>query len=145
LGIPRDTFARTDLQPAPLRPSWIRSGTPTARALPLCESADRNFSFGLWDCTDGRFDFHYRSDEIIQILEGEATVLTQGMLLNLRPGDMAFFPKGSSADWTVHGYIKKLAIFRSEELGILERIVRKLQRIGLSAIGIRRERFRGSN
>lgn len=137
LSIPGDAVARSQLQPAPLRPSWILEGSPEARALPLCVSADGNFSVGLWDCTGGRFEFHYRSDELIQIIEGEVTVLTRGILLHLKPGDMAYFPKGSSAHWTVHGYVKKLAIFRSEQLGILERIVKKLRRMALAMLGIR--------
>lgn len=116
------TITRTDLKPAPLQPNWILKGNPTARSLQLGEATDGNLSFGLWDCTEGQFIFKYRSDELVHILEGEATVRGPGTEINLQPGAVAFFPKGSTMHWTVHRYIKKLAIFRSTPLGLLARI-----------------------
>jgi uncharacterized cupin superfamily protein len=123
------TIGRTDLQPAPLKPGWILSGNPVARSLPLGEAPDGNFSFGLWDCTDGQFNFSYRCDELVHILEGEVTIRAPYMELHLHAGDVAFFPQGLTAHWTVHGYVKKLAIFRSAERSFLTRIASKAKRI----------------
>lgn len=127
------TIARTDLEPAPLKPSWILEGNPTARSLQLGEAADGNLSFGLWDCTEGEFLFKYRSDELVHILEGSATVRGPGMKLHLQPGVVAFFPQGSTMHWTVHRYIKKLAIFRSPQRSFLGRITGKLKRVWQNA------------
>lgn len=122
-----DTHA-TDFEPAPLKPSWIIAGNPTARSLKMGEATDGNFSFGLWDCTEGEFIFKYRSDELVHILEGHATVRAPGMEIELRPGVVAFFPQGSTMHWTVHQYVKKLAIFRSKERSLLRRIAGRLKR-----------------
>ena len=121
-------IGRTDLQPAPLKPSWILSGNPCARSLALGEAADRRLSFGLWDCTDGQFKFIYRSDELIHILEGEVTIRTPGSELHLHAGDVAFFPQGTTAFWTVHGYVKKLAIFREARRSLPARLLGKARR-----------------
>jgi len=114
---------RTDLRPAPLDSSWIISGTPQARSLPLGESADGDFSFGLWDCTAGEFQFQHRSDEFVHILEGEATIRARQMEICLRPGDVAFFPKGLITYWTIPDYVKKLATFRSVQASWARRII----------------------
>lgn len=122
-------ISQSEFQPAPLNPSWILSGNPKARSLPLGASPDGNLTFGLWDCTEGQFLFKYRSDEIVHILEGEATVIGAGMKIHLRPGVVAFFPKGSTLHWTVRSPIKKLWIFRSVEQSVFGRISGKLKRI----------------
>ena len=123
------TTMETDFQPAPLKPSWIIEGNPTARSLKLGEATDGNLSFGLWDCTEGQFIFKYRSDELVHILEGDATVRGPGMELHLHPGVVAFFPQGLTLHWTVHRYIKKLAIFRSTQRSYMGRIAGKLKRV----------------
>jgi uncharacterized cupin superfamily protein len=128
LGARSGSIDRSDLQPAPLRPSWIIDGDPTARSLPLGESADGDFSFGLWDCTAGQFEFLHRSDEFVHILEGEVTVSVAGTELHLGPGDVAYFPQGLTTYWNVHEYVKKLAVFRSVKRGLLSRVVEKLRR-----------------
>lgn len=126
LAIQAGSISRTDLRPCPLEPSWVLEGQPHARSLALGQSADGNFSFGLWDCTPGRFKFIYFCDELVHILEGEVTVEEGGRTLHLRPGDVAFFPQGLTTYWTVHGYVKKLALFRSAPRDLLSRIARKV-------------------
>jgi hypothetical protein len=122
--------ARTDLLPAPLPATWILAGNPKSRSLPLGGTADGSFSFGLWDCTAGGFKFIYYCDELVHILEGEVSITTGDMELNLRAGDVAFFPQGTTAYWAVHGYVKKLAIFRSAPpRRLLTRIVGKAKRV----------------
>lgn len=127
LGLQAGSIDRTDFRPAPLRSSWIIQGAPTARSLPLGESADGNFSFGLWDCTAGQFRFMHRSDEFVHILEGDVTVSVAGTELHLGPGDVAYFPQGLTTYWNVHEYVKKLAVFRSVKRGLLSRVVDMLR------------------
>ena len=130
LAVQTGTTARTDLLPSPLDPSWILAGNPISRALPLGAAADGNFTFGLWDCAAGQFKFIYYCDEIVHILEGEVTIRAGETEMHLRPGDVAFFPQGLTAYWTVHGYVKKFAIFRSKPPRALPmRIMGKVKRM----------------
>jgi uncharacterized protein len=124
------TIARTDLPPDPLDPSWILAGSPNTRCLSLGSSADGKFAFGLWDCTAGQFKWIYYSDELLHILEGEVSIRVDDRELHLRPGDVAFFPYGTTAYWTVHGYVKKLAVIRSAPpRGLLRRIAGKVKSV----------------
>ncbi len=108
---------RTDLMPCPIRPEWILEGTPVARALKLAGAADGNLNCSLWDCTKGKFRWHFRSDEIVHILEGSVRVRDDetGIERLLGPGDVAMFPQGTTSVWEVNTYVKKLAIIRSTE------------------------------
>lgn len=113
----------------PLPQSWILEGEPVARSLPLTQSADGHFTSGLWECTDGKFDFTYRCDEIIRLLEGAVTIELDGAQRTLGPGDVAYFPQGATARWTVHGYVKKFAIFSVRPRGLLRRVLGKLRKL----------------
>ncbi len=117
--------SRDDLEPAPIRPEWVLEGEPVARALKLAGAADGNLNCSLWDCTKGKFRWHFRSDEIVHILEGEVHVVDEdtGVERTLRTGDMGYFPKGSVMVWTVDNYVKKLAILRTPE-SVTERLLR---------------------
>ena len=121
--------SKSDFQPSPLEPTWILEGNPIARSLPLAASADGQFTCGRWECTGGRFNFTYACDEIVQILEGSVTIEEAGVERTLRAGDVAFFPQGLTALWTVHGYVKKFAIFRSKQRSFLSRVRGKLKRL----------------
>ena len=98
-----------DSAPAPIHPAWVRSGTPSARARSLFATADDDFSATIWECTEGEFEWQYRSDEIIHILEGETYV--DGRRLTV--GDVAIFARGTSAHWRITKPIRKLALHRS--------------------------------
>ena len=102
-----------NLSPAPIPKGWITGGAPTARNAVLAVSADRTALTLLWDCTGGSFRWIYDQDETIHILEGKVTLTLQdGRVEQLAAGSIVFFPAGSVADWTVHGYVRKLAVFR---------------------------------
>ena len=58
------------LKADPINPAWITDGAPVARAAVLTESADGRMRSGIWDCTAGRFEWHFAFDETVQILEG---------------------------------------------------------------------------
>jgi uncharacterized protein len=96
-------------RPAPINPSWVRVGSPTAQARSLFASADGDFSATIWECTEGEFEWQYRSDEIIHILEGETYV--DGRRLSV--GDVAMFARGSTALWRITKPVRKLALHRS--------------------------------
>lgn len=116
----------------PIQASWILDGKPHARAQLLSSSADGTASTYFWDCTAGRFNWFYGFDETLHILEGEVTLkYPSGALHRVTAGDTVFFPAGSSAEWTVHNYVRKLAFCRTplpNYLTIARNWVRRLKR-----------------
>jgi uncharacterized protein len=110
-----EAASSADLEPAPISPDWILAGTPEARSKMLAKSHDRTSSIIVWECTAGRFNWHYSEDETVVILSGEVFITTeQGQERRLGQGDMGFFPAGSSCIWRVTDRIKKVAILRKD-------------------------------
>jgi uncharacterized protein len=101
------------LGPAPITAAWILEGTPTARNKFLSQSTDNTASTYMWDCTAGKFNWFYDIDETICLVEGSVTIRDhRGSIRKLVAGDTAFFPAGSSAEWTVEEYVRKIAFLR---------------------------------
>ena len=118
-----------DLKSSPINRDWIVEGNPTARNAQLAQSRDRKSCTLIWDCTPGKFVWHYDIDETIHILEG-SIVLDDGVSppRRLGPGDVVFFPAGAVVHWTVETHVRKLAFFRRQmpkSFEILTRVVRK--------------------
>jgi len=118
--------------PNPIQAAWILDGSPVARAELLSSSADGTASTYFWDCTAGRFNWFYSFDETFHILEGDVTLkYPSGVSRRVGTGDTVFFPAGSSAEWTVDRYVRKLAFCRTPLPGYLIRarqVVRRLKR-----------------
>src|SRR5262245_53742160 len=113
-----------DLHAAGIPPEWVREGKPMARVKYLARSDDEGVTAALWDCTAGKFEWYFASDELVHILEGEVIVTTgTGAERSLKPGDVAFFPAGMKSVWTVPKYVKKMAVLRHNS----ESFVRKAQ------------------
>ena len=105
--------ADVELAPAPLPKHWIIDGTPHARSKRLANTADGAASIIAWSCTAGRCHWHYTVDEVLHIISGEVFVTDEnGDSRRLGPGDMAFFPTGSSSIWYVPHEVRKLAVRR---------------------------------
>ena len=102
-----------ELKPAPINPDWVLEGSPTARNAELSRSRDGTACTLIWDCTPGKFVWHYHMDETIHILEG-SIVLDDGNAAprRLGPGDVVFFPAGAVVRWHVEAHVRKLAFFR---------------------------------
>ena len=138
MGIPRGSIvieaaASADLEPAPISPDWILAGTPEARNKTLVISPDRTSFIVVWECTAGRFIWHYNVDETVVVISGEVFITTEeGKEKRLGPGDMGFFPAGSSCTWRVNDRVKKVAVLRKDLPPLLSISVRawhKLLRI----------------
>ena len=118
--------------PNPIHAAWILDGNPVARAELLSSSADGTASTYFWDCTAGRFNWFYSFDETFHILEGEVTLkYPSGVSRRVGTGDTVFFPAGSSAEWTVDNYVRKLAFCRTpvpRVLTVARHVVRRLKR-----------------
>ncbi len=122
-----------DLKSSPINRDWIVEGNPTARNAILAQSHDRKSCTLVWDCTPGKFVWHYDIDETIHILEG-SIVLDDGNASprRLGPGDVVFFPAGAVVHWTVETHVRKLAFFRRQmpkSFQILARVVRKAKTV----------------
>ena len=102
------------LKPLPIRAEWILEGNPLAQAKVLSTSSDRTAKTVIWDCTAGRFNWIYDIDETIYVLEGSVLIKDQtGNSRRVAAGETIFFRAGSQAEWTVEGYIRKIAFFRT--------------------------------
>ncbi|KVD70619.1 hypothetical protein WS62_12040 [Burkholderia sp. ABCPW 14] len=134
--MPRPVFeaVRLDdvvLQPSPIDPAWILEGNPVARSGQWSCSPDSTTSMWVWDCTAGRFNWHFDCDETIHVIEGEVIVTSEGHEpRTLRAGDAALFHAGSRAEWHVPKYVRKHAILRppiSRPVLFVHKVVRKLR------------------
>jgi uncharacterized cupin superfamily protein len=125
--------SKTDLElkPAPIEPSWIIEGNPVASNATLSRSADGSASTLVWQCTEGKFNWHYDIDETIYIIEGSVVIESGGMKpTRFGPGDVVFFKNGASARWHVEGHVRKLAFCRRTQprlVGLALRVASKLR------------------
>jgi len=136
----RSVASDDDLAPAPIDPSWIIEGTPQARARRLSFSNEGTVGATIWDCTAGRFDWHYRGDEIVKILAGEVEVTPPGGSPTiLREGDVVWFPGNQVVRWHVREYVKKLQMDNTQaslprriahRVPFARKLVRRLRAVG---------------
>jgi uncharacterized cupin superfamily protein len=101
-----------DLRPTPISGEWVLEGAPMTRSQELARSHDLTSFAMVWDCTAGRFKWHYNKDETLIVLSGEAFITIDDGERRIGPGDVVFFPAGSSSTWRVPTYIKKVAVLR---------------------------------
>ena len=125
--------AAPNLVSSPVRAEWILEGKPAARIALLSSSVDGTASTYYWDCTAGRFNWFYAFDETFHVLEGAVTLKDPaGVSRRVGVGDTVFFPKGSSAEWTVDKYVRKLAFCRvplPRPLVMARHVVRRVKRL----------------
>ena len=108
-----ETAAAMELLPEPIPQDWILSGNPEATSKKLAKSDDFTSYIMVWDCTPGRFTWHYTKDETLVVVSGEVFITREnGQERRLGPGDFAFFPNGSSATWRVTERLRKVAVVR---------------------------------
>lgn len=104
-----------ELRESAIDPEWIIEGDPVGRSSWWSSSSDGVDSNYVWDCTAGRFRWHFTSDETVHIIEGEVEVSGEGISPTwLRAGDAALFRAGTCATWYVPRYVRKHAILRRE-------------------------------
>jgi len=125
---------RRSLRAAPIKRDWIVEGTPEARGCPIFETSDQDANVVEWESTRGRFVWHYDIDEIVYIIEGDARItdLATGLSTHITAGATVLFQRGSSAEWTVDRYIRKIAIIHiplSPKLATVRSAWRRLKRL----------------
>jgi len=107
--------ASAELEPAPITSGWILAGTPQARNKTLATSHDRTSWIVVWECTAGRFNWHFSDDETAVVISGEVFVTTEnGKERRLGQGDVGFFPAGSSCICRIEDRVKKIAVLRKD-------------------------------
>ena len=112
-----------DVESAPIDPTWILDGKPEARARRLTLLDDSGLSATLWQSNAGRFEWHYGSDELVHILDGEVEITPPGgQPFTARQGDVFFVPRGSVLHWNVRDHVKKLVI-NPVQVPLLRRLV----------------------
>jgi len=103
--------ADTSLKPDHIDAKDIISGNPRAGDLVFSISTDSRETRGVWSCTRGSFRWTFDTDETAVILEGRATVrMEDGTSLDLKPGDLAIFPRGQKSVWTIEQDLRKVYV-----------------------------------
>ena len=125
--------ANVVLKPAPITPEWILAGDPQARNRELSHSADWGAWTMVWDCTAGKFEWHYDIDETVHFIEGSVKIEAEGMPARVYgPGDVIFFAAGSKATWEIETYIRKVAFCRKTlpaSVLLLQKIHARMRRL----------------
>jgi uncharacterized protein len=131
------TPALVDLEPEPFPPGWAVSGSPQARCKKVARSHDRTSHVVVWDCTPGSFKWHYGMDETIVVISGEGFMINDnGEERRFGPGDMGFFPAGTSCTWRIKEHLRKVGVLKENvgrPLGFAVKAWHKILRVmGLS-------------
>ena len=114
----------------PIRRDWILDGQPQAAAAEIAHTHDGSTRVYVWRTTAGRFNWFYDFDEVVSVLDGEmylvdgANARPDQPERRLGPGDVAFFPMGSSVTWRVPDHVRKIATVRNPLPGPLASLVR---------------------
>ncbi|MEV6206508.1 cupin domain-containing protein [Kitasatospora sp. NPDC051914] len=96
-----------ELEPEPLDPDRIVSGTPEVTGKVLWTSPDGRQLRGLWQITPGVVT-DTEADELFVVVSGRATVEVEGgPTLEVGPGDAAVLRAGDRTTWTVHETLRK--------------------------------------
>lgn len=123
----REVAEHPNLQSAPIVREWVRSGHPQAHSVELSPGGRGELSCGLWSCSAGEFEWRYASDEVIRILGGAATIAINGIVRNVRAGDVVTFRGGTTAHWRVAEYVEKFWVLAPPPT-LLTRVARKLRK-----------------
>lgn len=80
-----------DLRALPIKPEWILGGSPEAWYKDVAISRDEMAELVVWECSAGLFMWHYKKDESLIVISGEAFVTTENNLeLRLGPAMWRF-------------------------------------------------------
>lgn len=127
---PADVKLEDGLQP--LLPGSVLGGAPASRSKTLVRSKDWAANLVIWECTAGRFRWHFTQDETLFVVSGETIMIgDMGEERRLGPGDIAFFPAGTRCTFVVPNGIRKVAVVRESmwrPLGFSLKVWNKLLR-----------------
>jgi len=132
------TPAAVELSPSSIPEEWVLSGSPKARNREVSNSSDRISQIVVWECTAGVFKWHYKKDESVTVISGEAFLIKpDGQEIRFGAGDAGFFPAGTVCTWRVPGPFRKVAVLREpmwRPIGYVAKAWNRfLQIVGLAA------------
>ena len=117
----------------PIVSTSVLSGAPVTQFKNVVWSRDSTCHVAVWECSAGSFNWYYSYEETLVVVSGEAFITNEkGEERRLGPGDLAYFPAGSSSRWRVPVQIRKIAILRTtmwRPLGLGLRAWKKLLRM----------------
>jgi uncharacterized cupin superfamily protein len=112
-GLPSD-IAEPDLKISSIPSAWLLSGQAQTRSMFLGKTRDRLASVMLWECGSANFNWHYRKDELLIILSGDAFIADEnGGERHLGLSDVVFMPAGSVVTWRIPDHLRKIAILKT--------------------------------
>jgi uncharacterized cupin superfamily protein len=86
-----------------------------AQVWEIDRSADGRRSIALFE-QSGRTDFEYSCDEVVVVRRGTLScTFVDGQVVELRAGDIAFFPKGTKGHFEVSEDFSDIAVFLSDD------------------------------
>ncbi|GGO92609.1 cupin domain-containing protein [Wenjunlia tyrosinilytica] len=96
-----------ELEPEPLDPSQIVSGTPEVTGKVLWEAEDGRQIRGIWQITPGVVT-DTEADELFVVVSGRATIeIEGGDSYEVGPGDACVLREGDRTRWTIHETLRK--------------------------------------
>jgi uncharacterized cupin superfamily protein len=100
-------------RPGSIPADWILSGTPETRSKMLGRSHDWTSKIVVWECTAGGYRWHYNQDEVIIVISGEGFMTNgKGEERRFGPGDVGFFPAGTTCTWRHPDHFRKVAVLK---------------------------------
>ncbi|MFE9254519.1 cupin domain-containing protein [Streptomyces sp. NPDC006879] len=95
------------LEPEPLDPEQIVSGTPEVTGKLLWQSPDGKQLRGIWQITPGVVT-DTEANELFVVVSGRATIeIEGGETLEVGPGSACVLREGDHTKWTVHETLRK--------------------------------------
>lgn len=64
-----------------------------------------------WECGPSNFNWEYASNETAYFYEGRVKIKTDSHEVEIKKGDLAFFPKGLRCRWNVLEKVRKVYKF----------------------------------
>jgi uncharacterized protein len=127
------TLAEVELEPSRIPPDWVLDGTPETRSKMLMRTPDWISNIVVWECTSGSYRWWYGQDETFFVLSGEGFMTNEkGEERRFGPGDMGFFPAGTTCIWRHPHHFRKVAVLKESlwrPLGFCFKAWRKLLRV----------------
>jgi uncharacterized protein len=115
---------------------WVLSGKPETKSKMLGRTNDWTANVVVWECTAGGYKWHYDQDEVIIVISGGGFMTNEkGEERWFGPGDVAFFPAGTTATWRHPDHFRKVAVLKESmwrPLGFALKAWKKLVRTALA-------------
>jgi len=92
---------------------WVINGRPETRSKVLVRSHDWIAHVIVWECGAVSYKWHYNQDEAYIVLSGEGFMTDEtGVERRFGPGDVGYFPAGTSTTWRHPDHYKKVALIK---------------------------------